>query len=458
MMQLKTPEAVALGMEHYDIRRGNNPLPRYRVSLGANPIYCFDKGHLRALSRADLAPPRAVGNYTVIEGRQIELLPNADPFLGARLPVGFAAVPVQFILQHFTSRYSRNINKIENAIHNHRRNMDVYGREIAKNSNFGRPRRPSLKSLNLDMPTEFEQFLQPLKSYYCLRLRMAFDRLLRDAEDGVNYNNLYNNLDVLRLPDINAGVSLDQALVNRWNASNGSFIAVRLDNVGFTFDPTPGGPVLPPPGRARPAPGPPGGGGGGGGGGGVAAAPLSRIQIDENMLELCQMGRNTKWKGVFIYMEPWQDAIRVSNPFVSFEYKLAFATAQAEFVRRHREFKAVMDAKRARNAQQWKQYRAYRNEMRSSSMLDTNRQPVNQDYAAVERPQVEHFTQEWRHFAFMLKEEMKNFRFLPITAAATAGPVAPGAPAFSFTNGPIRQPYIDISQTVLRSTHRMFLI
>ena len=166
MMQSKTPEEVAVGMELYDIRRGNNPLPRYRVAVGANPIYCFDKGHLRVLSRADLAPPAAVGNFTVIEGRRIELLPNADASLGARLPVGFIAVPVRFILQHFTSRYSRNIIKMRTAILNHRRNMDVYGQEILKDGNFGRPRRPTLNSLTWTV-------LLSLSSFYNLSNRIT---------------------------------------------------------------------------------------------------------------------------------------------------------------------------------------------------------------------------------------------------------------------------------------------
>lgn len=447
MMQPKTPQEVARGMENYDIRRGNNPLPRYRTPLGPNPIHCFDKGHHRMLSRNDLAP---AGNFTVIEGVRVELYPNVG-VIGSRLPVGFVAVPERYILQHFSTRYGSNIRKIQSALQRHHYNMIVYGQQILNGvHNFGRPRRPTLKSLNLDTPTEFEQFLHPLKSFHWLRLRMAFKRLVRDAEDG--QNTVFDNMDILRLPDVNAGVNYDQAANTRWQAALGRYIAVRIDDFDLLIEPA-GGPVQPQPGpaipRIPPAPAPPAGG--------PPAPPPAPtpMQIDKNMLDLIQMGRSTKWKGSFLHMAPWQDAVLLSNPFVSTEYRIAFVTLQGGFYDRYVAFKQQMEMKRARHAQQWREYTAYRNEMKSAFMLDTNRQPVNQDFAGVQRPQVERFTEEWRKFIFMLKEEMKKCRFLPVDILP--GPIVPGVP-LTFTDGPIRQPYADISQSVLQSARRMFLI
>jgi len=447
-MQSKTPREVARGMENYDIRRGNDPLPRYRTPLGANPIHCFDKGHHRMLSRNDLAP---VGNFTVIEGVQIELATNVG-LIGSRLPVGFVAVPERYILQHFSTRYGHNIRKMQDALKRYHYDLNVYGRQNFRGvHNFGRPRRPSLKSLDLDTPTEFEQFLHPLNSFHYIRLRMAFQQLVRDAEDGAD--TVFDNMDILRLPNINAGVNFDQAANTRWQAAANRYIAVRIDNFDLLIEPA-GGPIQPPPGsaiprirvpRAPPAGGPP------------APPPVRTLmQTDENMLDLVKMGRSTKWKGSFLHMAPWQDPVLLSNPFVSSEYRIAFVTVQGGFLDRYLAFKQQMEMKRARHAQQWREYTAYRNEMKSAFMLDTNREAVNQDFAGVERPQVERFTEEWRKFIFMLKEEMKKFRFLPVDILPGAG--VAGVPPLAFTNGPIRQPYADISQSVLHSARRMFLI
>ena len=447
----KSPREVGEAMERYDIRVGRNPLPRETDPLGLNPIHCFDKGHHRVLSRNKLLA--AVGNYIRIRNRDIELAPNVG-VIGVRLPRGFVAVPEQVILQHFTTRYGRNILKIERALVQHQRDFTMYLRELRIGNDLGRPRRPSWNSLNLDNPTEFERFLHPLKSFYFQRLRMAFTGLVRDAEDG--QQTVFANLNILALPD--NGNQNDQAALARWQAAEGRYIAVRLDNFNVFINvpppqfpapappfPAPVGPLVPPVGGAAPplAPAP------------AAPVILTPIQQDERMLELCEMGRSTRWKRLFLYMTPWQMPIKVSNPFVSPEYRSAFIVAQEGFYNRYINFKNIMEAKRAAHALQWRQYRAYRDEMRSVSMLDNNRQPVNRDFAGVERPQVEHFTREWKHFTFGLKEEMKIFKFLPINIGA---PVALPAAVPPFVGGPVLQPYADISKTVLNSARRMFLI
>ena len=442
---------VARAMERYDVRRGNNPLPRYLGAVGGNPVMCFDKGHFRQLNPNDLNP---AGDFTIIEGRRVELNRDVSALAGVRLPVGFVAVPEQHILEHFSTRYSRNIRKMQRAILQHLQNMNVFGGQMLMGNSIGRPRRPTVQSLNLDTPTEFERFLQPLQSFHHLRLRMSFDRLVREAEDGNNPNVVYQNLDFLNLPDLVNNLAEDQAALTRWNVADQRYIAVRIDNFDV-FEPA-GAPVRPNPGpplapvvRAMPANNVPAAGVQG-----VAVA--SARERDEQMLENCRLGRSSRWRGEFIYMEPWKDAFRVKNPFESREYQFAYAFAQNEFVSRHLAFKTSMDAKRRAHATQWRQYSAYRNEMRSVFMLDNKRNPVNADYAGVERPQVEHFTKEWRKFAFDLRQEMKNFRFLPITPVA--GAVAPNVPGFNFTDGIMRNPYVDISERVLQSAHKMFLI
>jgi hypothetical protein len=112
--------------------------------------------------------------------------------------------------------------------------------------------------------------------------------------------------------------------------------------------------------------------------------------------------------------------------------------------------------KRRAHAQKWRDYKAYRNEMESVFMLDTNRQPVNQDFAAVERPQVEYFTNDWKQFAFDLRQQMKNYEFIPI--AVPPAVVPPGfAPVYA-AFAPNAQPYSQVSNNVLQSARRMFLI
>ena len=446
----KTPVEVGKGMEQYDIRRGGDPLPREIDPLGMNPIHCFDRGHHRVISNITLANIQndADGDFIIMRGRRIEMQQVVSVF-GFQLPVGFVAVPLQVILQHFTTRYGRNIQKMERKLREYHTQFSVYRRELAAGNILGRPRRPTLKSLNLDVRTEFESFLQPLKSFYFTRLKMAFSNLVHDAEDG-QYT-VFNNINIIALPDLVGGVRSDQAAQLRWNAANGRFIAVRIsdfDTLVTNGPPQFPAPQLPFPANPPAAPIP------------VAAvappAPPTPREIDEQMLELSLMGRSKKWRGLFLYMTPWEAATLVPNPFVSPEYRQAFAVAQNSFQNRHEAFRIKMRNKRRLHAQKWREYAAYRDEMNSASMLDTDRQPVNQNFAGIERPQIEHFTKEWKHFAFGLKEEMKNYRFMPVAPPPAVPP--PGFVPMYAAFAPNVQPYTQISNNVLQSAHRMFLI
>lgn len=444
MSASKTPAEVGRGMEQYDVRTGNDPLPRETNPL--NPIHCFDKGHHRVLSRNTLRNVQndANGPYVVLRGKRIAV--QVAGVLGVPLPVGFVAVPKQYILQHFSTRYGRNIVKMKRKLQEYHTEFSQYLRELFAGSDLGRPRRPTLKSLNLDSPTEFESFLVPLKSFFHTRLKRAFASLVRDAEDG--QWTMFTNINRLALPDLIGGVPRDQAAEARWNAARDEYIAVRINNFDalapVMLGPQYPAPRLPFPPNRPAAPNPPGAA--------PPAPPPTPMDIDKKMLEQCQMGRSTKWKGLFLYMTPWQDAIPVPNPFVSPEYRLAYEVAQNGFSRRYAEFKRSMVAKRRQHSRDWNAYTAYRNEMKSVFMLDTNRRPVNR-YA--ERPQIEHFTEELKHFTFGLKEEMKNFVFVPINVAA-APPGFFGGAYNAFA--PNAKAYENISSSVLQSANRMFLI
>ena len=444
MSASKTPAEVGRGMEQYDVRTGNDPLPR--ETNPTNLIHCFDKGHHRVLSayRLQNVQNDANGAYVVIRGRRIPMQ-AVNSVLGVPLPVGFVAVPKQYILQHFSTRYGRNIIKMKRKLEEYHKECSEYLRDRFEGTDLGLPRRPTLKSLNLDSPTEFESFLVPLKSFFHKRLKGAFASLVRDAEDG--QWTVFTNMNQLALPDVVGGVREDRAAELRWNAARTEYIAVRIQNFDTLTPnmlvPQYPAPRLPYPPNAPAAP--------------VAAgarpvlAP-TQMEIDEKMLEQCRLGVSTKWKGLFLYMTPWQDATPVHNPFVSPEYRLAYEVAQNGFARRHAEFKRTMVAKRTQHSREWRAYAAYRNEMKSVFMLDSNRLPVN-PYA--ERPQIEHFAEEWKHFAFGLKEEMKNFVFVPINVAA-APPGFVGGAYYAFA--PNVQAYKNISSSVLHSAKRMFLI
>ena len=429
----KSGKEVAVGMERYSVRRGDNPLPRETNAL--NPIHCFDRGHHRVLSR-DLLQNQNIqfdmeGDFVTLRGRRIEM--GAMSPLGVRLPVGFVAVPTQTILQHFSTTYALNIRQMEAKLAAHHRDFGVFLRQRLAGTDLGRPRRPTL---NLQTPSEFEQFLFPLKSFYFTRLKLAFHRLVKEAEDG--QRTVFTNMNVLALPNLVRGAPSDAAAEARWAGAVGEYIAVRIPDFDSLIPSAPQYPIpqLPFPNQPIvpyvPAPGAP-------------PPALTPRQIDEKTFA------SRKW-WCFIYMEPWMDASRTPNPFVSPEFRQAFIVAQNGFVQRHAEFKQTMDRKRRVHAQKWRDYAAYRNEMKSVFMLDTARRPVNQ---FAERPQVEHFTKEWKHFAFGLKEEMKNYEFVPIAVPPAGAP--PGFVPFYAGFAPA-QPFADISQSVLQAAQRMFLI
>lgn len=404
MSGIKTPEEVGRGMGEWYVRKGNDPIPN--DTDGRNPLHFFDKGHHRVLSQDSLGNVRndINGDYILVRGVRLEMSPVRSAFAGnVQIPDGFVEVPEIDILTHFSTSYGRNIVKMHTVLERYHRDCVTYLTNRRDGVNIGRPRRPTVKSLNLDTPSEFERFLHPLRSFHCDRLRLQFDQLVKDCEFGNNA--VFQTLNLLALPNLLNGNPVDQAAIDRWNIAQNGAIFVRIP--GFRMYNAGNAPqyqqqVQPYP--LVPFPG------------GVqvlqqAARVLTPRQIDERMLDRCKMGLNTKWNRTFLFMEPWMDAARVCNPFVSPEYRQAFTVAQDGFAARHAEFKREMVRKRRDHGRRWRDYAAYRNEMKSVFMLDNDRSPVNE---YVERPQIEHFTNEWRQFAFGLRQEMKNYEFLPI--------------------------------------------
>lgn len=408
-MSVKTPDEVGRGMEQWYVRKGSDPVPSDSVGFLApgNSVHLFDKGHHRVITRATLRgfQTDANGDYIIMKGIRVELQPGVVMQIGAndRIPAGFVEVPEIDILTHFSTTYGRNIVKMQTVIQNYHRDFVTYLTDRQAGGNIGRPRRPTVKALNLDTPSEFERYLHPLRSFHHDRLRLQFDRLVEDCEFGGD--RVFQNLNFLALPNLVGGIRTDQAAVSRWNSAQGVSILVRIPdfeiyNAGnapqylqgqlpYPLVPFPAAPNVAPP----------------------AAPVLTPRQIDERTIELAQRGLSTKLKRAFLYLEPWMDAVRVCNPFVSPEYRQAFSVAQDGFATRHAAFKREMVRKRREHGRKWREYAAYRNEMKSVFMLDTDRLPVN-NYA--ERPQIEHFTDEWRQFAFGLKQEMKNYEFVPV--------------------------------------------
>ena len=448
MSASKTPAEVGKAMELFDVRKGNDSLPKETNPL--NSIHCFDKGHHRTISaqRLQNALNDANGPYVVMGGKRIGIQ-SVMSVIGVRLPVGFVAVPKQYILMHFTSRYTRNIIKMLRKLTKHHTEFTQYRTDRFNGTDLGRPRRPTLRSLNLDKPTEFETFLQPLQSFFHDRLRTHFRNLVRNAENG-QYT-VFTNNNNLALPNVINNNLRDTAQETRWRSAQGEYVAVKIGNFDTLLPapaPTYPAPQLVFPLNAPPPPVRPGAP--------LAALPLTPMEIDEKMLEQCRLGLNAKWKGVFLYMTPWQDALPVPTPFVSQEYRLAYAVAQTGFANRYAEFKRDMIAKRRKHAREWREYSLYRNEMKSVFMLDSNRLPVN-PYA--ERPQVEHFTEEWKQFAFGLKEEMKNFVFLPVRVPVVVGAASPGFVGGDFNGFSANvEPYRKMNSSVFESAKRMFLI
>ena len=152
-MSTLTPKQVGDEMSIYTFRPGTPKLKKDLVR-SAIKIYCFDKGHLR---------------------------------ITGTIPSGFVAVPEQVILDFFGTKYTLNIRKLERAIEDYAKGMDLF------RQGGTRPRRPTIRSLYLETPSDFELYLRPLESFYCGKLKQNFSGVLNVVERNGDWQSKVNS-------------------------------------------------------------------------------------------------------------------------------------------------------------------------------------------------------------------------------------------------------------------------
>jgi len=354
-MSTLTPKQVGDEMSIYTFRPGKPVLKRELVA-SISKYYCFDKGHLRITSS---------------------------------IPPGFVPVPEQVILQFFGTKYSINIRKLERSIE------DYYKGYTHFKQGGRRPKRPTIRSLYLETPSEFELVLRPLVSFYCTELRQNFGSILNAVENKQNWKTQVNALAVL------AETKRKNRWVNSTDEGNHKFMYVRLRNFS-SFEPVP---VKSIPAFIAPYPVAPersGESGESAGLGGLGGMSLEDKDVD--MLERTNMGRSRKYRKVLMYMSPWKDCIRASNPFQSKAYQTAYILAQHSFELRYNEFKKGIEKRRAAYRKEWASYKAFKDDQKS----------LKPKLPFVDKPDPVEFDKEWREFIFGMKQEMKNIEFQPI--------------------------------------------
>ena len=353
-MSTLTPKQVGDEMSMYTFRPGA-PVLKRDLTRGTMRYYCFDKGHLR---------------YT------------------SSVPEGFVPVPEQVILKFFGTKYTLNIRKMERA-------FEDYAAGIQSGA-----RRPTMRSLYLETPTDFELFIRPLGSFYCTSLKRYFSSILNIIETP-------SRRGVVRKwkPRVNALLNnTNTARASRWaDATTGGqhkFIYVRLQNFGkmdpvpVEADPPTYAVPYPPPGQLLSVPAAP------------APAPSPedlKEASDVDMLERTNMGRSRKYRKVLLHMSPWKNCIRTTNPFESKGYRTAFMVAQHSFDMRYAEFKKDIEARRVAYRTAWAACKAFKDDQRS----------IKPSLPYVEEPDPVEFEREWKEFIFGLKQEMKNIELMP---------------------------------------------
>lgn len=355
-MSTLTPKQVGDEMSIYTFRPGTPVLKREFIP-SITKYYCFDKGHLRITSS---------------------------------IPREFVPVPEQVMLIFFGTKYTLNIRKMERAIEDYDKRFKLF------RQGDRRPRRPTIRSLYLETPSEFELVLKPLDSFYCTELRQNFASILNAVEKNEPWTAMVNALAVLSETKRNS----------RWtDSTNGGrhkFMYVRLR----AFDKLEPFPVKSLPTFVAPYPTiEPGMSGGSIRSGGSNVMSLEDKDVD--MLERTNMGRSHKYRKVLLHMAPWKDGIRTTNPFQSKPYKTAFMVAQQNFERRYGAFKKNIEKRRAIFRKEWSSYKAFKDDQKS----------LKPTLSFVDKPVPVEFEKEWKEFIFGLKQEMKNIEFQPIRGA-----------------------------------------
>lgn len=357
-MSTLTPKQVGDEMSIYTFRPGE-PMLKKELMPSVNKFYCFDKGHLR---------------------------------ITGSVPAQFVPVPERIILEFFGTKYALNIRKMERSIEDYAARYDMYvknGREQGS-----KPMRPTIRSLYLEKPSEFEIFIEPLSAFYCNYLRQSFAGVLNIVEKGGRWKRNINSLK-------NA---TDNKRRDRWTRATRD-IYVRLHDFGKL---KPSNPRVTPPPYLFPYPA----------NGPALAQPVipavpvptaeeKKEEQDVDMLERTNMGRSRKYRKILLHMSPWKNCIRTVNPFVSQAYRAAYMSAQHAFELKYVEFKQRIKQRRDVYRKEWTAFKAFKDDQRS----------VKPSLAFVEAPSPENFDKEWREFIFGMKQEMKNIVFEPVRGA-----------------------------------------
>lgn len=344
-------------------------------------VRIFDKGHFRAVG---IAP----GNSKLINGRKIQV--NGDGH-----PVGFTKIPLKLLLKYYGSRFTLNVRKMERALEDYHRQSLEYQKLREESEQVRRPRRPTLKSLYLERPTEFEFFLQPYISFYCNRLKVNFPSLVKLAEK--KDDRVFREMNELYHPDGDT----DNKVTARFESAGIKFVLVRLSEpFDFTEAPPESAPIGTKPYVISEDDGDDGGdedGGdddGGEGGG------------DEEKTEAELFLEDQEIRGVeyaCLYMKPWE-CVRVNrNPFKSQTYQLLYKNAQALYWREFMDFNFKMSYECNQYNKDFAKYYEMKRQMRDASV----------DLKSIEyadRPQSRNFMKEWREFIFMMLEKMRKHR------------------------------------------------
>lgn len=388
MSAVKSGKQVGDEMSLYSFRPGpmKHAFPRGGEYGRGRVLRLFDKGHFRVVDTYGLNDD---GGSILIRGKTYGFRKVNDVLC----PEGFTPVPEKTLLQHYGSRYTLNVRKMERALEDYRRECIEYRKLLETSVNVRRPRAPTLRTLYLERATEFERYLRPYISVYHTQLKANFPSLVRLASQMndsvyVRMNRLYE--------------STEEEVGARFAEAGNKYICVRLSK-DFEFDePSP---------VAVPA--------------GVLPYNLD-LEVKENegsdddsdeeedvgeesddeKSELELMREDEKLKSVeyaCLFMKPWKCYRVELNPYKSDTYRHLYLKAQLEYENEFANFNRKMQREKQAYEQAFDAYFEMKRKERDATVdLKSIRH--------VDRPQARNFTREWNEFIFVLLEKMRKRR------------------------------------------------
>lgn len=347
----------------------------------------FDKGHFRVLDEFN--------GYFGDEEIKIRGKTYRFKRVNGNLCIkGFTPVPESILLQHYGSRYTLNVRKMERALEDYHRKCVEYDKLLDTSDNVRRPRAPTLRSLYLERATEFERYLRPYISVYHTQLKANFPSLVRLASQLDQ--SVFQRMNDLYLSTIGR-------VEARFLDAENKYICVRLSE---DFDFNEPSPEYPPP--------------------GVLPYNLVREvereekvadddsdeeedaaeESDDEKSELELMREDEKLKSVeyaCLFMKPWKCYRVELNPYKSKTYRHLYLKAQLEYENEFANFNRKMQREKQAYDQAFDAYFEMKRKERDATV----------DFKSirhVDRPQARNFTKEWNEFIFVLLEKMRKRR------------------------------------------------